>query len=75
MTDIVMKIMNRENFFYNVYAVVDDVKLSTRGLKTTEELLEYYNYKKNNVFPTTTNAKIMARANRKLEKQKIKTMI
>ena len=68
-----MVYLNKLN--YNVYAVVDDVKLSTRGLKTTEELLEYYNYKKNNVFPTTTNAKIMARANRKLEKQKIKTMI
>lgn len=25
MTDIVMKIMNRENFFYNVYAVVEEI--------------------------------------------------
>ena len=72
---VIAEMVHLNKLNYNVYAVVDDVKLSTRGLKTTEELLEYYNYKKNNVFPTTTNAKIMARANRKLEKQKIKTMI
>lgn len=72
---VIAEMIHLNKLNYNVYAVVDDVKLSTRGLKTTEELLEYYNYKKNNVFPTTTNAKIMARANRKLEKQKIKTMI
>ena len=72
---VIAEMVYLNNLDYNVYADVDGIKLSTRGLKTTEELIEYYNYKKNNIFPTTTNAKIMARANRKLEKQKIKNMI
>ena len=72
---VIAEMVYLNNLNYNVYAEVDGIKLSTRGLKTTEELLEYYNYKKNNIFPTITNAKIMARANRKLEKQKIKNMI
>ena len=70
--NVIAEMIHLNNLGYNVYAVVDDIKLSTRGLNTTQELLEYYNFKKNNIFPTTTNAKIMARASRKLEKQNIK---
>ena len=72
---VITEMMYLNNLGYNVYAEVDGVKISTRVLKTTEELVEYYNFRKNDVFPTTTNAKIMARASRKLEKQKIKNMI
>ena len=72
---VITEMVYLNNLGYNVYAEVDSVKISTRVLKTTEELVEYYNFRKNDVFPTTTNAKIMARASRKLEKQKIKNMI